>query len=161
MERMLRKKRSELIITGVGTILLGSWAFVKIILEIFFAADYVQSIFDFDSFDDPRVKPIMLFIWIVIGFVSMLLYLYVGIRAIREGRTGKQHRFYIVLAAFLMSANVLFLITNLMSFSESQAAILDLIGELLLSFARAANFAVMLYAAWQTRKLSVNKTTGH
>ena len=157
MEHMLRKKRSELIISGVGAILLGSWAFVKIILEILFAADYVQRMFNFDSFDNPSIKPIMLFIWIMIGFISMLIYLYVGSCAIREGRTGKRHSCYIVLAALLLLANVLFLITNLMSFSESQAAVLDLTGELLQSFARALNFMLMLKAAGQTRKLYVNK----
>lgn len=157
MERMLRKKRSELILSGVGAILLGSWAFVKVILEILFAADYVQRIFDFDSFDDPNLKPITLFIWLMMGFIGMLMYLYVGACAIREGRNGKRKHGYLVLAAFLLVVNVLMLITNLTSFSESQAAILDLVGELLQNFARALNFALMLYTARQARRLSGNR----
>ena len=51
MERVLRKKRSELVLSGIGAILLGIWAFIKVILMILFAADYVQRAFGFDSFD--------------------------------------------------------------------------------------------------------------
>ena len=156
MERVLRKKRSELVLSGIGAILLGIWAFIKVILMILFAADYVQRAFGFDSFD-PEMKAAALFPWILIGFGGMLLYLYVGTRAVREGRTGKRQRGYLVLAAVLLVVNVLLFITNLMSFSESQAGVLNLIGELLQEFARAANFGVMLYAARQTRKLSLNR----
>ena len=98
------------------------------------------------------------------GFGGMLLYLYVGTRAVREGRTGKRQRGYLVLAAVLLVVNVLLFIANLMAFSTSQPEPLDLIGELLQGFARAANFGAMLYAARQTRKLSLNiekEAVGH
>ena len=163
MERVLRKKQSDLILSGVGTILLGGWAFVRVILSILFAANYVNRVFDFDSFD-PALKPITLFLWVLIGFFGMLLYLYVGTRAVREGRTGKRQRGYLVLAAVLLVVNVLLFIANLMAFSTSQPEPLDLIGELLQGFARAANFGAMLYAARQTRKLSLNiekEAVGH
>ena len=163
MERVLRKKRSELVLSGIGAILLGIWAFIKVILMILFAADYVQRAFGFDSFD-PEMKAAALFPWILIGFGGMLLYLYVGTRAVREGRTGKRQRGYLVLAAVLLAVNVLLFIANLMAFSTSQPEPLDLIGELLQGFARAANFGAMLYAARQTRKLSLNiekEAVGH
>ena len=155
MERVLRKKRSDLILSGVGTILLGGWAFVRVILSILFAANYVNRVFDFDSFA-PALKPITLFLWVLIGFFGMLLYLYVGTRAVREGKTGKRQRGYLLPAAVLLAVNVLLFFLNLLAFSETQADVLDLIGELLLGLARAANFAMLLHAAWQTRKLSRN-----
>ena len=74
MERVLRKKRSELVLSGIGAILLGIWAFIKVILMILFAADYVQRAFGFDSFD-PEMKAAALFPCILIGFGGMLLYL--------------------------------------------------------------------------------------
>lgn len=156
MERVLRKNRSELILSGVGAILLGIWVFVKVILNILFAADYVQRAFDFDSFD-PGLKTVTLFLWILMGFACMLLHLYVGIRAVWEGRGGKRQRGYLVLAAVLLVVNVLLVISYLIAFSESQMDVLNLIGELLQGIARAANFGVMLYAARQTRKLSLNR----
>ena len=156
MERVLRKKRGELILSGIGAILLGIWAFVKVILNILFAADYVQRVFDFDSFD-PELKTATLFLWVLMGIAGMLLYLYVGIRAVREGRTGKRQRGYLVLAAMLLAVNVLLFFSNLMAFSGSQMDPLDLMGEMLQEFARAANFGAMLYAARQTRKLSLNR----
>ena len=156
MERVLRKKRGELILSGIGAILLGIWAFVKVILNILFAADYVHRIFDFDSFD-PELKTVTLFLWVLMGVAGMLLYLYVGIRAVREGRTGKRQRSYLVLAAMLLVVNVLLFFSNLTAFSGSQMDPLDLMGEMLQEFARAANFGAMLYAARQTRKLSLNR----
>lgn len=155
MERALRKERSDLVLSGVGTILLGIWAFVKVILSILFAGNYVHRVFDFDSFD-PALKPITLFLWALMGFVGMLLYLYVGTRAVREGRTGKRQKGYLTLAAVLLVFNALTLVLNLMSFSVTQVDALDLIGELLQGVARVANFAVLLHAARQTRKLSQN-----
>ena len=89
MERVLRKKRSELVLSGIGAILLGIWAFIKVILMILFAGDYVQRAFGFDSFD-PEMKAAALFPWILMGFGGMLLYLYVGARAVRELRI--QHK---------------------------------------------------------------------
>ena len=163
MERVLRKKRSELVLSGIGAILLGIWAFIKVILMILFAADYVQRAFGFDSFD-PEMKAAALFPWILMGFGGMLLYLYVGTRAVREGRNGKRQRGYLGPAAVLLGVNVLLFIANLMAFPRSQAVPLDLVGELLQRFARAANFGVLLYTARQTRKLSLNsekEAVGH
>lgn len=154
MERVLRKKRSELILSGVGAILLGIWAFIKVILNILFAADYVQRTFDFDSYD-PEVKTATLFLWILLGFAGMLLYLYVGICAVREGRTGKRQR-YLTLAAVLLAGNIFLLVSCLLAFLEPRAEVLDLIDEMLQEVVRAANCGAMLYAACQTRKLSQN-----
>ena len=56
------------------------------------------------------------------------------------------------------------MVTKRKSFSGSQMDPLDLIGEMLQEFARAANFGAMLYAARQTRKLSLNiekEAVGH
>ena len=127
MERVLRKKRSELVFSGIGAILLVICVFIKVILMILFAADYVQRAFGFDSFD-PDMKAAALFPWILIGFGGMLLYLYVGTRAVREGRTGKRQRGYLVLAAVLLVVNVLLFIANLMAFSTSQPEPFVLIG---------------------------------
>ncbi|MGN0708098.1 MAG: hypothetical protein ACI4JC_08885 [Faecalibacterium sp.] len=163
IERFLRKKQSELILSGIGAILLGLWAFIKVILSILLAADYVDRVFGFDS-EVPELKPITLFLWMILGLANMILYSYVGTRAMREGRTGKQQRGYLVLAAVLLSVNVLLFILNLMYFPGVEADILDLIGELLQESARAATFGAMLRAAHQTRKLSINKeqeTVGH
>ena len=94
----------------------------------------------------------------------MLLYLYVGTRAVREGRTGKRRRGYLVLAAALLLVNVLLFVANLMSFPEGQIDILDLTGELLQEAARSVTFGTMLHTAHQIRKLSVNRekeTVGH
>lgn len=126
------------------------------ILNILFASDYVQRVFGFDS-SDPELKTVTLFLWILMGFAGMLLYLYVGTRAVREGRTGERRRGYLVVAAVLLVVNVLLFISNLMAFSESQMDPLDLMGELLQEFACAANFGAMLHAARQTRKLSLNR----
>lgn len=156
MERVLRKKRSELVLSGIGASLLGIWAFLKVILMILFAADYVERVFGFDSVD-PERKTEELFLWVLMGFAGMLLYLYVGTRAVREGKTGKRQRGYLVPAAVLLGVNVLLFIANLMAFPRSRAVPLDLIGELLQRFARGANFGAMLYAARQTRKLSLNR----
>ena len=136
--------------------MLGIWAFVKVILDILFAADYLQRVFGFDSFA-PELKTVTLFQWALIGFAGMLLYLYVGTRAVREGKTGKRQRGYLVMAAVLLGVNVLLFVANLMAFPGSQTVPLDLVGELLQRFARVANFGAMLYAARQTRKLSLNR----
>lgn len=163
IECLLRKKQSELILSGIGAMLLGLWAFIKVILSILLAADYVNRTFGFDSYD-PALKPLTLFLWIIVGFASMLLYLFVGTRAVREGKTGKQPRGYLVLAAALLTFNVLLFVANLMSIGQIQTDILDLIGELLQGLARAATFGWMLHSAHQTRKLSQNRekeTVGH
>ena len=162
MERVLRKKRSELVLSGIGAILLGIWAFIKVILMILFAADYVERVFGFDSFD-PELKTAELFLWVLMGFAGMLLYLYVGICAVREGRTGKRQR-YLSLAAVLLAGNIFLLVSCLLAFLEPRAEVLDLIDEMLQEVVRAANCGAMLYAARQTRKLSRNRekeTVGH
>lgn len=153
MECALRRERSALTLSGIGAMLLGIWAFVRIILSNLFAANYLQYAFDFDS-SAPEMKVVSLALWILGGFLGMLLDLRVGIRAAREGKTGIRQRGYLPLAVVLLAANSLMFLVSLVSYSGSRVSVLDFVGEVVQAFARAANYAVLLRAAWQVRKLS-------
>ena len=152
MDRALRKERSALTLSGIGAMLLGIWAFVRIVLSNLFAAKYLQNAFGFDS-ATPEMKAVSLGLWILGGFLGMLLDLYVGIRAAREGKTGIRQRGYLPLAVLLLAANSLMSLGCLVSYSIFRGNVLDFVGELAQAFARAVNYAVLLRTAWQVRKL--------
>lgn len=153
MEKALRKARSDLALSGIGSIAFGGWYFVKTLLYNLFARNYIYSILGLDSADE-TVQPIVMALWLLSSGVTMVLYLYVGLCAFREGRgMGRRRRtVYLLLAAGLLLGNGTGLISAARSLGTAEGALLDRLCDMMMEAARLVNMAALLRSAIRTRK---------
>lgn len=155
MEKALRKAKSDLTLSGIGSIAFGIWYFVKTILYNLFAQDYLNSTLGLAEMQGV-VKSILLGLWLLVSAFTMVLHLYVGLCAVTEGsgKTGRLKLLYLLLAGVLLLGNGYSLITNVRFFSLTNGSLLDQLCDIMLDVVRLANMAALLYAAIQTRKLT-------
>lgn len=157
MEKALRKARSDLTLSGIGSIAFGIWYFVKTLLYNLFARNYVDSVLNLGASQE-ALKPFLVGLWLFMSALTMALYLYTGLRAVSEG-TGKEDRrriFYLVVAGALLLGNGASLVSGVRDFSSTEGSLLDRGCDILLSAARLVNMAALLRAARLARKLTQN-----
>lgn len=155
MEKALRKAKSDLTLSGVGSVVFGIWYFVKTILYNLFARNYLNDILGLGE-TDRAVRLVLAFLWLMVSALMMVLYLYVGLCAVSEG-TGKSRRrkmFYLILAGALLLDNGYSLVSSLRNFDFGETSLLDQVCDVMMDAARLANMAALLRAALRTRKLT-------
>ena len=154
MEQDLRRAQGGLTFCGVGIALFGMWGFVKAVLYNLFAASYVHDLLEKANIS-PELEWLIQAIWIISAFFGALLDVYVGTRAIREGRGGgKRKRVYLLVAVLLMVRNILALLQNLLLFSGPVTEVLDLAGESAMELVQAVNLAILIFYVRRVRRLS-------
>lgn len=163
MEKSLCKTKSDLVLSGIGSIAFGIWYFVKTILYNLFAQSYLTRTLGLEDIQG-AVKPVLLGVWLFMSALIMVLYLYVGLRAVSEG-TGKANkksprRLYLFLAGVLLLNNGNGLITSVCTFAAIEGSLLDQICEIMMETVRLANMAGLIYAALRTRKLTQQAEQG-
>ena len=157
MEKALRRARSDLALSGVGSIAFGVWYFVKTVLYNLFAREYINNLFGLVGAEG-IVRPVLLTLWLVLSAFIMAAHLYVGLSAVSEG-TGKAHkrhpgRLYLLLAGVLLLSNGNGLIASICTFAAMEGSLLDQICDIMMETVRRANMAALIYAALRTRKLT-------
>ena len=156
MERALRKARSDLALSGVGSIAFGVWCFVKTILYNLFARRYIDSMLGLTGTEE-MVQPVLMILWLLGSAFTMAMHLYVGLCAVSEG-AGKERkrprRLYLLLAGVLLLDNGTSLITSVCTFASAEGSVLDRVCDIMMETVRMANMAALLYAAVRTRKLT-------
>lgn len=155
MEKALRKAKSDLALSGIGSIAFGIWYFVKTILYNLFARSYLADVLGLEG-TYGAARPFLLALWLFVSALIMALHLYVGQRAVSEG-TGKQQRrgiFYLILAGVLLLDNGFSLASAVRTLASAEGSLLDRVCDMMMDAARLANMAALIYAAVQTRKLT-------
>lgn len=154
MKQELRRARGNLTLCGVGIVLFGTWGFGKTVLYNLFAASYVHALLERADIA-PELERGILVLWLIAAFLGALLDIYVGTRAMREGRgERKRRKAYLVIAALLLVGNVSAVVQNILLFSGLTTGYLDLVGQSLVELVQAVNLALLMFYAGQVRKLS-------
>lgn len=155
MEIALRKAKSGLALSGIGSIAFGVWYFVKSILYNLFARRYLANLLGLEDIYG-AVWPFLTTPWLFTSALIMALHLYVGLRAVSEG-TGKQPRrgiFYLILAGALLLENGFGLASDVRTLASVDGSLLDQVCDVMMDAVRLANMAALIYAAVQTRNLT-------
>ena len=154
MGTAIRKARHELTLGGVGAIAFGIWLFIKNLMYPLFAGRYLTNTLGLDALSAAEKKAFIL-LWVLVGFFTMLLHLYIGLCAVSEG-TGKAVRrrsVYLLLAGLLAAVSLFDLVFNLCNISSVSGSWLDWLCDVMMETVRGANLAALLRAALRTRKL--------
>ena len=159
LERLLRRKQNMLVNSGGGVILLGLWSIIKGLLTV-----YLQ----FDDIVEPQMltelgenavflKPIMIVMsFIGLGFV-LLLRLFVGLNAYREGRGRRFRRTYPFFAIILFLLGLIGFILELRVLFSSDSAKDTTLATLLLDLASLFILFQTLAAVFSVRRLQKAK----
>lgn len=116
MQTKIRKYQNILVCAGEGSILFGLWAFVRVLMMFTIGEENKQMRRMMEEDGITMLGPeerivFMLAIAIVIavfGLSMVLIHLYIGLSAIREGRgTAKKRQFYLLLCAIFFVGNTL------------------------------------------------------
>lgn len=154
MEEELRKVRSDLVLSGVGVMLFGVWAFVKMILYCLFAKSYVNRLLELGG-AEAEMRTVVILVWLFFAFISMVLYLYIGFCAFREGRSGLlRRRGYRFLAVLELLMGVYALISNGVAFFDGRMDVIELLSEVLLGVGSIGALWSLVRSTGRLRKLT-------
>lgn len=162
MEEELRRVRSDLMLSGVGLMLFGIWDFVKMLLYCLFAGDRVDQLLEVSELE-PEWRIFVEAIWMFSAFVSMLLYLYVGFCAFREGKSGKlRRRGYRFLAVMGIWFGGYTMVTGVVAFVQGRMEFMELLSQLLLGAGTISALWSLSDSTLRLRKLTNKKeAAGH
>lgn len=154
MEEELREVRSDLVLSGVGVMLFGVWAFLKMILYCLFAKDYVNKLLELGGADQ-EARTLVMLVLLLSSFASMLLYLYIGFCAFREGRSGRLHRRgYRFLARLGLAMGIYSVAADAASFLGGRLEGMELLSGLLLGLGNISALWSLIRSAKRLRKLT-------
>ena len=154
MDEELRKVRSDLVLSGVGVMLFGVWAFLKIILYCLFAKNYVNQFLELGG-AGPEMRTLVILIWLFSAFLSMLIYLYIGFGAFREGRSGRlRRRGYRLLAGLELLMGIYALISDGAAFFDGRMGLIELLSEVLLGIGSISALWSLVRSTERLRKLT-------
>lgn len=157
LNAQIRKKQNLLITSGYAVMMFGIWSIVRAILMFVLEPDVIWQDAGI-SIDDLQGIEIVIF-WITILVVllcDLLLRMYVGKRAVREGLGKRQKSIYIVLCA----------ISVIFTISADVSAIINLTGdetiEMLFSYvvvdvSTCISMVLVVTSALSLRRLNRNK----
>ena len=155
MEKTLCMAKSDLVLSGIGSIAFGIWFFVKTVLYDLFARSYINNLLGLEGIDG-TARPFVMGLWFFASALTMVLHLYVGLRAVSEG-TGRGRRrgfFYLILAGMLLLNNGYGLVFSVHTLASMDGSLLDQICDVMMNAVRLANLAALLRSVIQTRKLT-------
>ncbi len=148
MDRKLLKSRSDLVISGMGVIILAVWTVVKTAM---YAALQLRDLWGtLEAEYRGVVVAVAAGIIALIGAVSLLLRITVGRSAIREGKGGKGGKTYIVLAWIILVLDSLGALFDLLSFGRS--GILDSVAVLAVDVTTVATLINLLVSSKRVRR---------
>ena len=101
MEAKIRKNQSKLICSGAAVIAFGLWSIVRVFLMRFMDPISLEQFWDApDNIPQEDFYFLIFVVLLVFLVIDLLLRLYIGLSAIREGK-GKRKRIVYVVVAFL------------------------------------------------------------
>lgn len=161
MEEELRKVRSDLTLSGIGLMLFGAWDFLKIILYCLFARDYVDRLMEVEELE-PQWRIFVEAVWLSASFVSMLLYLYVGFCAFREGKSGRlQRRGYQVMARMGLAMGAYSLVNAAAALLRGKLGVLEFLSNVLLGAGTVSALWTLSSSTVRLRKLTGKEEAAH
>ena len=152
MKEQLLRSQNNLVISGLGVIVLGAWTFLKGIMLI-----VVGSTETIAAFSTLRQKIVFIIILIFIAILliggSFLIRIYIGRAAAAEARGESRGNKYIILSVFLAVFNCAAIIVNIINLPNTGRALPESVAVLLVDISMVYNLLSVAYSAVKYRKL--------
>lgn len=156
MDQNILKHRNNLVISGMGVIILAVWTLIK---SVMYAVIKIKEMWDtIDAEYKWLAAVIALALIAVVAGVGLLLRIIIGRSAIKEGKGGKSGKAYIVLAWIITIIDCLGGLIDLLSFGKN--GILDSVAVLAVDTTAIATLINLLVSAGKVRKLTKQEKAG-
>lgn len=151
MEIELRRNQNTLVVIGQGVIAFGAYMVVRAILQLLLdPASFISGVAE----EYLWVEYIMIaFFFVVIIGGDMLLRVYIGRRAIRDGKGRRAGTRYIVFAGLLALADIAVVIMDLTSMESYTGGLLEFAVTLIADITMGVTTVELVLAALRVRKL--------
>ena len=152
----LRKYEDDLNVSGTGLIVMGGWASVKAIVELFFGQDNVFKLVTEET--DYRVLIIVLTVILMMLLLSviMLLHIYAGINAIRASK-GIDHKKAYIGTTYLM---LILSLLSLISYKDSFKYLMNIdttLSSLLVDLTTVYIYCAVIRSSYMIKKIKENQ----
>ena len=156
MDRNLLRNRNNLVVSGMGVIILAVWTLVK---SIMYAVIRIRSLRDtIDSEYKWLVAGIAIAIIALISAVGLVLRLIIGRSAMREGKGGKGGKAYLVLVWIVLIFDSVGGTFDLLTFGSN--GILDSVAVLAVDATTIATLINLIVSASKVRKIAKEEKGG-
>ena len=98
----LRRFEDDLNVSGTGVIVMGAWAAVKSIAEMFLGTDNVFTLIGSDTENRTLIIVIAVVLVLIVLSVIISLHIHVGINAIRASKGQKYKKSYLAVTAIIL-----------------------------------------------------------
>lgn len=113
MEAKKRRLENNLVTLGTGIIAFGLWAFIKLLLTVFFLGNAYFK----DTAEEDRLAALI--VTLVVAVLMLLMYVWLGLSARAEGKGKKKNPFYLIVVGLIslfnivtISLSILYLLTE-------------------------------------------------
>lgn len=151
MLRELRRNQNTLLITGVGMVALSLWSIIKTVLFIELDSQTFEALF-VELLGEMYEKRLAVYAVFIFLAVDLLLRVYVGLRARKEGRGHKCGNFYLAVDAFFIVLSIYDIIYYFMPNSIT-VSVADSVVTVIFELTSLYTAASLFRAALKVRKL--------
>ena len=110
----LRRYEDDLNVSGAGVIIMGAWAVVRVLIEVFLQTNPSEELAKEAPEDRLPILLIVIAMVVILSAVVLTIHLYIGLNAMRAAKGMKYSRGYYAVAIILLILTVL----GLSSYSE-------------------------------------------
>ena len=100
MEAKKRRLENNLVTLGTGIIAFGLWAFIKLLLTVFFLGNAYFK----DTAKEDRLAALI--VTLVVAVLMLLMYVWLGLSARAEGKGKKKNPFYLIVVGLISLFNI-------------------------------------------------------
>ena len=154
MENHIRRNQNYLIIIGTGTILFGIWSVIKTVMYLVMRRNEFSDLTEQLPEGNPQLSALIVTgIVLLILTINLLLRLYVGLSAQREGRGEKGNKRYVVLAGYLCFSHLFSLRAEVLSLMQNPKDIATVIASILMDATSFITLLELVHSVYRVRKL--------
>lgn len=108
MEAKKRRLENNLVTLGTGIIAFGLWAFIKLLLTVFFLGNAYFK----DTAEEDRLAALI--VTLVVAVLMLLMYVWLGLSARAEGKGKKKNPFYLIVVGLISLFNIVTILLSIL-----------------------------------------------
>ncbi len=140
----LRRYQDDLYVSGTGSIIMGAWAVLRVIMEMFLRTDYKTALGIEDRSDWITTVIMMIILVTILGLIIFRIHYYIGINAIRAAKGAPFKRGYITATVIMMVVMMLSLVSYKSLLDDPEYGITSVVVMVLVDLTTIYIFAIIL-----------------
>ena len=148
-----RRYQDDLYVSGTGSIIMGAWAVLRVIMEIFLRTDYKTSLGIEDRSDWITIIIMLIILVAIIGLVIFRIHYYIGINAIRAAKGAPFKKGYITATVIMMVVMILSLASYKSLLDDPEYGITSVVVMVLVELTTIYIFAIIIRSNKMINKL--------